>query len=157
MEPARVLSVEYNESALDHIISETAGYPFFHQLWGSHAWETCPKSPITLQHEREATRRAKKEVDEGTFNSRYERLRDYARALAELGSEPAKSSDVAALLSLTVNRADQGRADQEGNGLQPETWIHRIDRAAVRRVHAKKNTGLHAEIRRSKSGSEDIQ
>lgn len=109
VEPARQLNVVYEDAALDHIIKETAGYPFFLQLWGSHAWEVAPKSPITFAHAKITTQRALKQLDEGIFNSRWERLterqRQYARALAELGGDPAKSSDVAELLGMTVNDA----------------------------------------------------
>lgn len=107
VEPARALNVEYEKAALNHIIKETAGYPFFLQLWGSHAWAAAPSSPIKLAHAKMATQRATKQLDEGIFNSRWERLterqRQYARALAELGGEPAKSGDVAAVLGMSVN------------------------------------------------------
>lgn len=109
VEPARELSVEFQPAALDYIVRETEGYPFFLQLWGSLVWDVAKKSPITLKDAKEADRQAIQHLDEGIFNSRWERLterqRQYARALAEFDGEPAKSSDVSRLLGMTVNEA----------------------------------------------------
>jgi len=124
--PARGLGVEYEAAAIAHILRETSGYPFFLQLWGSHAWAVAPASPITLAHARAATKRALKHLDEGIFNSRYERLterqRQYARALAEFGDEPAASGDIAALMGLGVNEAAPMRDEliKKGMAYSPE-------------------------------------
>ncbi len=109
IEPARALSVKYDKNAVSHIIKVTEGYPFFLQLWGSHAWQAAPSSPIKLEHAKLATKHAIKELDEGIFNSRFERLTErqaeYARALAEAGGDGAKSADVASILGMTVHEA----------------------------------------------------
>ena len=107
--PAKELGETYTEEAVAHILRETQGYPFFLQLWGSKVWGEARKSPISLAAAERATVASLKALDEGLFNSRFERLSDqqryYARAMAELGPEPARSSAVAKLLGVTVSRA----------------------------------------------------
>ncbi|MGI9406353.1 MAG: ATP-binding protein, partial [Hyphomicrobiaceae bacterium] len=128
-EPVKALKVKYNQDALKHIIEATGGYPFFLQLWGSEAWDVAPKSPIRLADAKAATKRAIRILDEGTFNLRYERLtarqRQYARALAETGPEPARSGEVAALLGMTVNEAAPVRDEliKKGMMYSPERGL----------------------------------
>ena len=109
VEPARREGVEYEDGALEIIVNETAGYPFFLQVWGSHVWQAAATSPITEADARTASAEAQKALDESFFKVRFERLTDrqqqYARAMAEFGSEPANSTAVAELLGLTVKQA----------------------------------------------------
>ena len=109
VEPARQESVAYDNAALDIILDETDGYPFFLQVWGSYAWEVAPLSPITSEHAKQATRLAIKALDSGFFKIRFERLTDrqqeYIRAMAELGPDPATSTAVAKMLGLTIKQA----------------------------------------------------
>jgi len=43
--PAQRDNVVYDQDALDYVVAQTGGYPFFLQVWGSHCWETAPASP----------------------------------------------------------------------------------------------------------------
>jgi hypothetical protein len=108
-EPAKRESVVYEDDALDIILEETEGYPFFLQVWGSCAWEVAPSSPITAAHVKTATKRAVEALDKGFFKVRIDRLTDrqqqYARAMAELGPSPANSTAVAKVLGMTVKQA----------------------------------------------------
>lgn len=45
--PAKALDVEVTRDALDLIVKETRGYPYFVQEWGKHSWDTANSSPIT--------------------------------------------------------------------------------------------------------------
>lgn len=109
VEPAKRESVVYEDDALDIILKETDGYPFFLQVWGSHAWEVAPSSPITSEHAKSATERAIAALDKGFFKIRLNRLtgrqQEYARAMAELGPSPATSTAVAEVLGITVKQA----------------------------------------------------
>jgi len=109
VEPARREGVEYDGKALEIILKETEGYPFFLQVWGSHAWQAAKGSPITVSDARKASKSAVAALDEGFFKVRFERLTErqqqYARAMAEFGSEPANSTAVANLLGMTVKKA----------------------------------------------------
>ena len=109
VEPARREGVEYDADAMEIIIKETEGYPFFLQVWGSQVWQVADSSPICAADAREASKRAVKALDESFFKVRFERLTErqqhYARAMAEFGDEPANSTAVANLLGMTVKKA----------------------------------------------------
>jgi hypothetical protein len=109
VEPAKRESVAYEKAALDIILKETYGYPFFLQVWGSHIWEIAPSSPFTADHAKMATNRAISALDGGFFKVRLDRLtnrqQDYARAMAEIAPSPATSTTVAKVLGLTVKQA----------------------------------------------------
>jgi hypothetical protein len=99
-EPARELNVEYDAGALDEIVRTTAGYPYFVQAWGSVVWDLAPKSPITMADVQSASEEATKRLDESFFRVRLDRVTEaeqrYLRAMAELGSGPYKTADIAA-------------------------------------------------------------
>lgn len=109
VEPARREKVEFEDEALDEILKQTEGYPFFLQVWGSHIWQIAESSPIKASDAIEASKRAVEALDESFFKVRFERLTErqqqYARAMAEFGDEPANSTAVANLLGLTVKQA----------------------------------------------------
>jgi tetratricopeptide (TPR) repeat protein len=107
--PALREGVKYNEDALDYVVAQTGGYPFFLQVWGEHCWDVAPASPVTLAHAKQASERAMASLDENLFKVRLARLTDrekaYARAMAELGPEPANSTAVADLLGLSATQS----------------------------------------------------
>jgi hypothetical protein len=98
-EPARELGVEFAPDALNEIVGVTAGYPYFVQAWGSVVWDLAPKSPITIKDVRDASKEATRKLDESFFSVRLDRVTDgeqrYLRAMAELGSGPYKTKDIA--------------------------------------------------------------
>lgn len=108
VEPARRESAAYEDEALNVIVKETEGYPFFLQVWGSHTWEVAPSSPFTSDHAKLATKRAISALDKGFFKVRLDRLtdrqQDYAWAMAEILPSPATSTAVAKVLGLTVKQ-----------------------------------------------------
>jgi hypothetical protein len=104
--PAQDLGVSVNDDALDRIIQETRGYPYFLQEWGKHAWDVADASPVTLQDVAQATVSAIAALDESFFRVRFDRLtpteKKYLRAMAELGSGPHRSGDIADKLGRNV-------------------------------------------------------
>lgn len=104
--PAIDLGASINGDALDRIIQETRGYPYFLQEWGKHAWDTAKASPITLQDVEQATSSAIAALDESFFRVRFDRLtpleKKYLRAMAELGQGPHRSGDIAERLRREV-------------------------------------------------------
>ncbi len=109
IEPAKRESVTYGDDALEIILRETDGYPFFLQVWGSYIWEIASASPITAKHAKDATKTAVQALDKGFFRIRLDRLthrqQEYARAMASFGSSPAASTAVAKILGITVKQA----------------------------------------------------
>lgn len=104
--PALDQDVVVEEGALDRIIQETRGYPYFLQEWGKHAWDAADASPITLEDVERATASAIAALDESFFRVRFDRLtpleKKYLRAMAELGAGPHRSGDIAEQLRRDV-------------------------------------------------------
>ncbi len=104
--PAIDQGVSVDADALDQIIQETRGYPYFLQEWGKHAWDGADESPITLQDVKRATASAIAALDESFFRVRFDRLtpleKKYLRAMAELGAGPHRSGDIAEQLGREV-------------------------------------------------------
>jgi len=97
--PVNEQSASIDVDALEEIVRETQGYPYFLQEWGKHAWDTAATSPITLDDVHSASVSAIAALDESFFRVRFDRLtpaeKKYLRAMAELGAGPHRSGDVA--------------------------------------------------------------
>jgi len=104
--PAERLGIVFAEAALNRIIAETGGYPYFLQEWGKHAWDAASKSPITKADVEQASVTAVAALDESFFRVRFDRCtpqeRVYLRAMAEKGPGPHRSGDIADLLGRHV-------------------------------------------------------
>jgi hypothetical protein len=99
IKPAADEGVLVDHGAVDRIVSETKGYPYFLQEWGKHAWDAAAASPITEQDVSNASREAVATLDESFFRVRFDRLtvaeKRYLRGMAELGPGPHRSGDIA--------------------------------------------------------------
>lgn len=104
--PAEVHGVQITDEALQQIINETRGYPYFLQEWGKHAWDAADASPISIEDIQLASKAAIAALDESFFRVRFDRLtpveRKYLRAMAELGEGPHRSGDIADMLDRKV-------------------------------------------------------
>jgi hypothetical protein len=100
--PAQHEGVEFEKGAIEEIVVQTEGYPYFLQEWGKHAWSEAAASPITQADAVRATEVALAELDASFFRVRFDRLtpaeKRYMRAMAELGPGPHRSGEIAALL-----------------------------------------------------------
>lgn len=105
--PLRDQGVDVTPEALDRIVSETHGYPYFVQEWGKHSWEVADVSPINEADVETASAVAIAALDESFFRVRFDRLtpteKKYLRAMAELGPGPHRSGDIAAELDRVVS------------------------------------------------------
>ena len=105
---------DISPEALDLILNRTAGYPFFLQEWGHHAWDTAPENRINLNDVKIAGDKALARLDHGFFRVRFDRLTraevDYVRAMAALGRGPYKVNDVALNLGKEPNALGPRRA-----------------------------------------------
>ncbi len=106
VKPAENEGVEILADAVDLIIAETQGYPYFLQEWGKHAWNTAKESPISKGDVADASDQAIATLDESFFRVRFDRLtpaeKKYLRAMAELGPGPHRSGDIADQLGRPV-------------------------------------------------------
>lgn len=104
--PAEKEGVVFEQGALDRILRETRGYPYFLQEWGKHSWDTANQSPITRHDVDRATASAIAALDESFFRVRFDRLtpseKRYLRAMAELGPGPHRSGNIAEQLQRDV-------------------------------------------------------
>jgi hypothetical protein len=104
--PLADLNVAAEPAALQRIMQETRGYPYFLQEWGKHAWDVASTSPITALDVETGTREAIAALDESFFRVRFDRLtpveKRYLRAMADIGPGPHRSGDVAQHLGRKV-------------------------------------------------------
>jgi hypothetical protein len=107
--------------AVDLIIAETQGYPYFLQEWGKHAWDVAAKSPITGDDVANASDQAVAALDESFFRVRFDRLtpaeKKYLRAMAELGPGPHRSGDIAVQLGRQVQSLGPTRSNLISKGM----------------------------------------
>ncbi|ETI63382.1 ATPase AAA [Sphingobium sp. C100] len=93
--------------ALDAIVAQTQGYPYFLQEWGKHSWDAAEASPISAADVDAATVSALAELDASFFRVRFDRLtpaeKRYLRAMAGIGPGPHRSGDVADALGVKVS------------------------------------------------------
>jgi hypothetical protein len=138
-EPAEDLGVRFAAKALDAVVEYTEGYPYFLQEYGSTLWNQIAKSPVSLADVSIAKAAVDAKLDGGFFRVRIERTTEleqrYLRAMAELGPEPQRAKDVAALLGRTSEQLaptrsrliDKGLLYTAGHGLAAFT-VPQFDR-----------------------------
>ena len=107
IEPANRAGVAFDDDALNEILAQTRGYPYFLQEWGKHSWDCADQSPVRVRDVTDcATVQAIAELDQSFFRVRLDRLtpaeRRYLRAMAELGPGPHRSGDIANTLGREV-------------------------------------------------------
>lgn len=74
VKPASKLGVDYEDGALNEILEQTKGYPYFLQEWGKHCWQCAEKTPITAEDAKAATELAISALDTSFFRVRFDRL-----------------------------------------------------------------------------------
>ena len=119
--PARNLNVDYEDAAVESIISNTQGYPYFLQEWGKHAWDLAQASPITALDVERASEITIAALDESFFRVRLERTtpseKRYLRAMAELGPGPHRSGDIAQHMNKKANSFGPVRSSLISKGI----------------------------------------
>jgi predicted transcriptional regulator len=121
VKPAKDQGVEVTTEALDLIVKETRGYPYFVQEWGKHSWDAADGSRITLEDVKNASELAIAALDESFFRVRFDRLtpvgKKYLRAMAELGPGPHRSGDIAEVLGRQVTSLGPTRSQLIAKGM----------------------------------------
>jgi hypothetical protein len=104
--PVQDQGVQFTEDALQEIIRQTKGYPYFLQEWGYQAWNLASGSPIDIDVIKAATRESIKRLDANFFRVRFDRLtpreKEYLRVLADMGDTTQRSGDIAERLHVKV-------------------------------------------------------
>jgi hypothetical protein len=114
-EPARAAGVTFEAQALAEVFRLTQGYPYFLQEWGYQAWNLVPEGEaITLAIIQHATAAAIPRLDQNFFRVRFNRLtpgeKNFLRAIAQLGSGPQRTGDIADALGVKVTSLGPVRA-----------------------------------------------
>jgi len=119
--PARTLGVSYTDGAIEAITEYTQGYPYFLQEYGKIVWDEAPESPINEDDVVSTQPLVEAKLDGSFFRVRADRTSElelqYMRAMAQLGSEPQRSSDVARVLRRTSEQLGPTRARLIEKGL----------------------------------------
>jgi len=99
VEPAQAHDVAFEQDAVAAALDWTAGYPFYIQQLGKHAWNLASASPISRAVIERAEPAAQAALDQTMYEVRMQRAtsaeRRYMRAMAEFGPGPCRSGDVA--------------------------------------------------------------
>lgn len=97
--PIHEQGVEITDEAIEELILQTQGYPYFLQEWGYQTWNLAKKSPIDRATIVQATDESIRRLDDGFFRVRFDRLtpreKEYLYALAVLGNGAQRSGDIA--------------------------------------------------------------
>ena len=118
--PVEQEGVEIVQDALDLIVEQTEGYPYFLQVWGKHVWNVSKRSPISVSDVLSGGAIAQRDLDNTFFRVRFDRLTQaeirYVRGMAELGPGPHRTSDVASILGreITSLSPDRQRLIEKG-------------------------------------------
>lgn len=141
--PAEDLGVEFECPAVGSIVDYTQGYPYFLQEYGRIVWDEASASPIMLDDVESVLPLVEARLDESFFRVRAERTTElelrYLYAMAELGPEPHRASEVARRIKRTVEQAgpirsrliDKGLLYTPGHGLAAFT-VPQFDRYMIR-------------------------
>jgi AAA ATPase domain len=113
-EPAQAAGIAFAVRALREVFQLTKGYPYFLQEWGYQSWNLATTSPITSRVIESATSAVIPRLDQNFFRVRFDRLtpseKNFLRAMAELGSGPQRTGDIAQLLGVKVTGLGPVRA-----------------------------------------------
>ena len=119
--PANELGVELTSAAVDRVVTESGGYPYFLQEWGYHVWNAAPANPITDDDVNAARSSVIDTLDRDFFRVRFDRLtpkeKDYLRAMAVLGPGRHRSGDIAAALGVKVESVAPRRSGLIAKGM----------------------------------------
>ena len=121
VKPIRACNVDIAPEAVQTIIDETRGYPYFLQEWGKHVWDVAESSPIDTGDVARASIEVAASLDAGFFRARFDRLtpaqKRYLRAMAELGPGPHRSGGIARVLGRKVTSLGPTRAQLIAKGM----------------------------------------
>lgn len=122
VEPARLEGVSFSRGAVAQVLRYTEGYPYFIQEFGRAAWNLAEgPTAISGADTQAAEAVVEAELDESFFRTRVQRATveesRYMRAMAELGSESQKASEVAEILGKGSGQVAPLRARLINKGL----------------------------------------
>jgi hypothetical protein len=119
--PAAHEGVDFADDALSAALGVTGRYPYFLQELGYAAWGVASGDTIGRSDVEHATPIYQSKLDSSFFRVRLDRTtalqRAYLRAMAQLGPDPQRAADVAALMGRTSPQIAPTRAELINMGL----------------------------------------
>jgi hypothetical protein len=119
--PADTEGVAWSGHALSEAVTVTGGYPYFLQELGYVTWAIAQGDSVDLGDVREAVDAYEAKLDGSFFRVRLDRATAlqsaYLRAMAELGADAQKASDVADRMGRTSENLAPTRAELINMGL----------------------------------------
>lgn len=121
LEPARAEGVSFESDAADLAIEITQGYPYFIQELGYQAWTIATDNRVTREDIELAREAYEAKLDSSFFRVRLDRATPlqtaYMRAMAELGPDAQKASEVARVMGRDSTQIAPTRAELIDMGL----------------------------------------
>jgi len=106
--PVNQHQVSFEVGAIDEILKQTKGYPYFLQEWGSMCWGVAKTQVITEEDALVATELAILQLDSSFFRVRFDRCtpmeKNYLRAMAGINSTTQRSGDIASAMNKAVHQ-----------------------------------------------------
>ena len=100
--------VSFETQAIEQILKQTKGYPYFLQEWGSKCWEVANTRVITEDDALAATELAILQLDSSFFRVRFDRCtpmeKNYLRAMAGINNPAPRSGDIASAMNKEVHQ-----------------------------------------------------
>ena len=119
--PAAAESVAWDDAAVEHVVTQAAGYPYFLQQFGQDTWNDAAGPNITLTDARVGVANGRAALDTGFFRTRWDRAtpaeQRYLRAMAVDGDAGSGSRDVASRLDRKITSLGPTRANLIAKGL----------------------------------------
>ena len=131
--PAEPLGVQYAEDALDRIIKETKGYPYFIQELCSAIWNSLDSEKAVIEKEdvENAIPKFYENLDRGFYKMRYDRCTNKEKififAMVKCGDLPCTISNVAKIMKTEVPSISTHRAQLINKGVIYATGHAEID------------------------------
>jgi type II secretory pathway predicted ATPase ExeA len=111
--PAAHEGVDWEPEAINFVVEQTGGYPYFLQQYGQESWNVATQATqISLLDAQIGGERANASLDQGFFRARWERAtpleRKYMFAMAELNEKKLNDHEVSAsLVAGRINKSVQ--------------------------------------------------
>ena len=119
--PAAEEGVEWEESAAQLLVEESAGYPYFIQQFGQDTWNEAPGPTITYNDARVGAAKGRAALDSGFFRARWDRAtrgeQTYMRAMAKDADNGSPSGEIAMRLHRAPASLGPSRANLIAKGL----------------------------------------
>ncbi len=119
--PLRQLGMEFTQEAMQDILAQTEGYPYFIQEWGYQLWNLADHTPIDRDLVAQALPHTLRRLDENFFGVHFDRMTNsekrYLRAMADSGRSPVSVAEVAHRLGSNLRASSRVRSSLIKKGI----------------------------------------